>query len=133
MGEAYKWREFIERIENSAGGKPDRDEPAVGDDLVRVYPVRTRLSRYLSHNSDCVADVLVVVQKDAETNLLPKLRKSLKKHVSKLELDNTAKLLIRVEYERDAKDFVDWLVENESKPLARDLGFGFVSLNMTSR
>ena len=134
-GSRYDWREFMTRIEFTGDDK-GQVENSTGDEFIRVYPVRTRLSRYLAGNSDIVVDVRRVARKDAQESLMPQLRSALKKHLAKIEFDNVdgmSKLMIRIEYERDAKEFANWLAENSNDELGPELGFQRVSINMRSR
>ncbi len=44
--------------------QPKGAEPATANDLVKAYPVRTELSRYLTEDSDCVVVIIPSLEKD---------------------------------------------------------------------
>lgn len=128
----FDWGQFTTRIELTRDDDDGQPEKAIGDKLIRVYPVRTRLSRYLTQDADVVVDIREVVKKDARDTLMPKLRAAVKKYVPKIDIDNTdgvSILLIRMRYERDAKGFSDWFAENSTAEFGPELGFQHVLVN----
>jgi hypothetical protein len=68
------------------GRQPEGDEPAAKNDLVKIYPVRTGLSRYLTSDADCAVVIVPSLAKhggaipkdvlDATTELLAKVKLS---------------------------------------------------------
>ena len=52
------WRERIAALDGGRPGLPGSEEPGLGNKTVRIYAVRTPLSRYLFEGSDCVVDCL---------------------------------------------------------------------------
>ncbi len=51
----FPWENLIAEIRKYVDPGPDGDETPAGNDLVKVYPVRTLLSRYLTKGADCAA------------------------------------------------------------------------------
>ena len=78
---------------------PDDDrlaEPPIEDELVRVYPVRTNLSRFLLH--DPTADCFVELRQSIDgrfTEFSPLLRQALARTTSKLGLPQKRKLQLK--------------------------------------
>ena len=68
VGNDRSWADQAEPL-TRGGLKPDAAEPAGGDANVKVYPVRTPLSRYLADDTDCV--VLIGPAVDGERGRLP--------------------------------------------------------------
>jgi hypothetical protein len=50
------WRERIAALDEGRPGLPGGDEPGLGTKTIRIYAVKTPLSRYLFGGSDCVVD-----------------------------------------------------------------------------
>jgi len=55
----------------------EADERAVGDEQVRLYPVRTRLSRLLYDGADCVAQIVPPIEKLDATSAMETMKRSL--------------------------------------------------------
>jgi hypothetical protein len=73
------------------GAPKDGPEPAAGDADVKVYPVRTALSRYLESNADCV--VFIVPALDTDSGGLPsKYRAVAAKAVTDLKLPDRKRI-----------------------------------------
>jgi len=54
---ADDWRRAVADVAPRPG-EGDVDEPGVGDEHVKLYPVRTRFSRLLYHGADCVVQIV---------------------------------------------------------------------------
>ncbi len=60
---ANKWDSFVADLTAQPPQGEPQDEPALGDDQVKVYPVRTPLSRYLyGDNVDCVIRIVPPIE-----------------------------------------------------------------------
>lgn len=101
------------------GRQPKGDEPAKGNDAVKVFPVRSQLSRYRTGDADCV--VLVVDSLDKEKGMIPaKVREATAKYVAELKLTETMKIAFVVQHvESDLKG----PLVTEFGQFAKDLGF----------
>lgn len=93
QGEDYEWTRIIQPASSNTD---EGDEAMSGDDRVRAYPVRTRLSRILSGNSDCVIDYLTPFNTASDVPLAPGVKKTIKELTSRMELKERKNLLIRV-------------------------------------
>jgi hypothetical protein len=98
--------------------QPVGDEPAVANDLVRAYPVRTELSRWLTSDADCVVIVPSLV--DETGNIPKKVSEATADVIRKLKLPHTQRVSFYLEHVRDddAPRFAEQLSE-----LAKKLGF----------
>lgn len=117
-------------VTDKVAGQADEDETPSGDDLVKVYPVRTILSLLLTDNCDCVIDVRAPLQKEGEELLTPDVRAAVVKHVSGLKLRHTEKALFRMRgvTERVGQERLNNFVGKEAAELAQSLGFKTVSV-----
>ena len=118
------WEKMVARAEQASADTWEQDEPSAGNDLIRVYPVRTFLSRCLT-TSDCVVDVLPVIRHAKGNVLKPEILESLAKLVPKVENPNRFILLLKLQYSNEAQKIVGQLMEDISKKkkMARSLGF----------
>ena len=123
----WTWREELNSIPAAVEGQPEGEEAALGDQHVRVYPVRTRLSRWLTSNADAV--VVVRQPFDGRTPGLPeKTVESIRQWVGKLAITNKRKLLICLDSTAAGRPFLDRFVEVGAKELASSLGFSSSSV-----
>ena len=81
------WDEMIDAVNRHSAGFMPGDEPASADELVRVWPVRTLLSWYLTDNADCVVEIVPRFDEQDDSLLDPDLRQSIRDHVAKLGLE----------------------------------------------
>lgn len=104
-----------------------------GDEIVRVYPVRTALSRFLTQNADCVVDILPPFGK--ETQLLDlKLRNSLQNYLPRVEVKEKGRIMFRVSTDRDARNALDRFVNTGShRELAQSVGYKEATVRDTPR
>ncbi len=118
------WEKMVDRAEQASADTWDQDEPSSGNDLIRIYPVRTFLSRCLTAG-DCVVDVLPVIRHAEGEVLKPEILESLAKHVPQVEIPNRSKLLLKLRITEAAGEIVDQLSGNISKrkDMASTLGF----------
>jgi hypothetical protein len=94
VGNDRSWADQAEPLARK-GLKPDAAEPASGDANVKVYPVRTPLSRYLADDTDCV--VLVGPAVDGERGRLPnKYRAVAAQAVAELKLPDRKRIAFHV-------------------------------------
>ena len=103
-----------------ARDNPDATEPATSDGGVKVYPVRTAFSRFLSSDADCVA-VLPPLGNDAAA--VPEtVRKAVTRAVAKVNPPRKRRLHFVIRH-ADGKTVLDELFR-----FATDLGFGSSSV-----
>jgi hypothetical protein len=112
-------------VTDKVAGQADEDETPAGDDLVKVYPVRTILSLLLTENCDCVIDVRAPLQKEGDDLLTSDVRAAIVKHVSGLKLRHMDKTMFRIKSvtERVGQERLTHFLQKEAADLARSLGF----------
>lgn len=122
------------QVTEKVAGKADEDETPVGDELVKVYPVRTILSLLLTENADCVIDIRARLEKEGENLLSPEVRAAIVKHISAAKLRNKEKVQISVKYRLDriTQERFDKFLGAEAGPLAESLGFKSWSVQSTA-
>jgi hypothetical protein len=112
------WRERIATLDRSRPGLPRGDEPGMGNNTVRIYPVRTPLSRYLFEDSDCVVDFLAAPDPEVED----RVRVTVKAMAKKLDLARKQQIHFQVPADKVEERSRVPLQERLSR-LAKSLGF----------
>jgi hypothetical protein len=127
------WKATFLAIRKSQSDEPDGPETGIGNELVTVYPIRTRLSRVLTDNSDCRVELLQVVDGSSEP-LTPAVRKAISQFVSQLALKQKRKILFAVKfvYGKEGSAAVETLHKDLSKFVHESLGFEDYSTNQTA-
>jgi|SRR5579863_8982075 len=117
-------------VTDKVKGQADEDETPSGDDLVKVYPVRSILSLLLTDNMDCVVVVRTPLENDGENLLSPEIHAAIVKHVSAVKLRDKTKIQvsIRTRGNRISNDRLDQFIGGELTDLAKSLGFEFASM-----
>jgi hypothetical protein len=115
--DALTWRERITALNGGPPGLPGGDEPGLGNKTVRIYPVRTPLSRYLFEGSDCVVDCLAAPDEEVED----RVRVAIKAMTGKLDLVRRQEILFRVPFDVVAERSRVRLERLDA--LAKSLGF----------
>lgn len=124
--------DFWQRVEASqelASDSSSEPENGIGNELVRVFPVQTFLSRYNSDDADCVVRVIPQLIHQPQPEMRGAIQASMLKYVPMLELARKQKLLILVNYHEDAQDSIDWLRNTGASMLAEKLGFEEVTFH----
>jgi hypothetical protein len=93
------WRERVAGIGAGRPGSLRGDEGGLGNNSVRIYPVRTPLSRLLFEGSDCVVDCRVAPDREVED----RVRVAVKAITGKLDLVRRQEILFRVPFDEDAE------------------------------
>ena len=128
--EGDAWRNMITAVADADGRTPDAEEPAVGNDAVKVYRVWTFMSRLLSGNSDCVVDVPAPFTDAGAEALTAKIWETVKTEVENINLDSRERIQFRIMAPNvgavaipDAHKARDDFRRKESHRLARAVGF----------
>jgi hypothetical protein len=100
-------------------GRADAEEPATGNDLVKVYPVRTALSRQLTFNADCVVDIVPPLEGQGD-GLKPGVREAIRVAVGQLKLPRKDRVQFRV---HRGSEEAHGRFETTATDLAKSLGF----------
>lgn len=82
---SFDWDKEIALANEENAAQADESEDPIGDDRVRVYPVRTALSRLLTH-TDCVVEFMSPPNEDGETLLSQSVRDAIQKYVDRANL-----------------------------------------------
>jgi hypothetical protein len=120
------WAEHIATLTGKAR-QAVGDEPASGNDLVKVYPVKTELSRYLTSDADCA--VVVVGSLAKEQGVIPqRVRETTAELVGKLKLP----------HKRRVSFYLGHVPDEERQRLLNDFyqlaeGLGFETSSVTFR
>jgi hypothetical protein len=120
------WADHIEKLAGQKVEQPLEDEPAKRGEGVKIYPVRTELSRYLTENADCVV-VLVDPLQMGNEKVLDKILEATRKTIGDLKLARTNKVLLVAQ--RGQGSEVEPLLESLRRFTAQ-LGFGDSSINL---
>jgi hypothetical protein len=113
----FDWKKQTAKVDDGAA---DMDEPAVGNDLVKVYPVRTALSRQLT-NADCVVDIRapLITQGDG---LKAETRQAIRRFVNEIKLPRKEYVLFRINRSLSGEEAYERFLKN-SEALGTWLGF----------
>lgn len=119
------WSEIAATAEAAAKLAESSVEDSIGDDQVRVFPVRTFLSRMLMQDADCIINIRPIWQQDDGPNFVDSFVPSLKRLIPELKYVRKELMIVRVRYAGDARPFVDqWSGSLErSKEFGQELGF----------
>jgi RNA polymerase sigma factor (sigma-70 family) len=117
----YDWEKKTAGAEK---GPVNADEPATGNALVKVYPVRTALSR-LQTDADCVAEILPLLEARGDDQLKPGVREALRLYIERLRLPHKELVAFRVRVRPDesGREAAERFRKTTAEPLARSLGF----------
>jgi RNA polymerase sigma factor (sigma-70 family) len=121
VNSAMSWKEYIAGFSGATSPPASVREPATGTEQVKVYPVRTELSRYLTGKADCA----VVLVNPVKERAIPKqLRETIADHVARLKLTNKARIY-----------FHGWQADVDLRDEFMDLGtsLGFKASSVTER
>lgn len=130
MSEAFNWDKEIAAV-NEKSTAPDADETAIENDVVRVYPVRTTLSRYLTSNADCVVEILQPV---GAAGLTPAMREAIQQIAPKANVRTKRVIQFRIWSQQEGRQAVDEFVSmGGAKELAESLGYEQSSVSHTPR
>jgi hypothetical protein len=111
------WAGYTETVRTGGKRDPDANEPATSNELVKVYPVRTDFSRYLTSGADCA---VVIVPKLDKGTIPEDVRKATRDLLAKLKLDRKKMVSFNVQHVGDS---VRQNLLNELYAFAKELGF----------
>jgi hypothetical protein len=119
------WKAAV-RLAGDARGlyEEKEDEDSIGDDTVRVYPVRTALSRLISAEADCVVSFPQPYGEDATGELDEKSKERVKELVESLKLEKRSRVQFLIWMKHDVnRKAVDTFTEKTARELWRELEF----------
>ena len=122
LGGYFEWEETTRSI-NEKGNQHDGDEDGVGNDLLKVYPTRTLLTRYLTSNADCVVDIFEPLEREGQFTNDPRIRDAVQGYLQKVKPSHWDGIYFRIRGNNASKEVSNKFIEVESKVLADSLGF----------
>lgn len=126
----FDWSKAIADASSGIKNTESVQENSIGDQRVRVFPVRTFLSRMLA-NADCVVNVLPILRDTAGTRFPIDFASSIKKYVPELKYDRFKAIVIRTRCSESAKAQTDTWVDDRptSQAFGKELGFELTKLS----
>ncbi len=126
------WTRSFETNKNAQAGEPEGAEPSVGNDLLKIYPVRTALTRFLTVNSDCVVEILPIINGSLPNALGTELYDALVLHLAKLDLKKKHKLLLVFQWDSGstAEERKKLVTTHFLRDVREKLGFDEVSIHI---
>jgi hypothetical protein len=112
------WQARVAIIDAGRLASTRGDEAGLGNNSVRIYPVRTPLSRYLFEGSDCVVDCFAAPVLEVHD----RVRVMIKATVPKLGLERRHQILFRVPADQ-VEERSRGPLQEELHRLASSLGF----------
>jgi hypothetical protein len=104
IGGGRVWADTIKIVGDRRGYIDEEEtEDAIGDDKVKVYPVRTRLSRLRTADDDCVVIFQDIFDKDTTARVLDeKTKAKIKELVDSLRIKELDQVSFTIKMTRDA-------------------------------
>jgi RNA polymerase sigma factor (sigma-70 family) len=121
-GPPYDWKERVDAAAKRLATGTNLDESAVGNDVVKVYPVRTMLSAWLTNESDCVVDILTPLI-GSDEGIPPDIRDAIRRYTAELRLPQTGIMSIRVRAVGSQGDVVARFRAAGAEAFVQSLGF----------
>jgi hypothetical protein len=127
---------FMEKVDSliAEGMKPydgDADEGPRENDYVKVFPVRTFLSRFLTDNADCVVVIKPRFSNEFTSGLPRSIRTSMSVLIRQLQLENRHKVMFSFAYSQpQGESAKNWFIESGSREIQQFLGFESSSIGI---
>ncbi|MEX2171013.1 MAG: M56 family metallopeptidase [Pirellulales bacterium] len=120
----FNWADFVAKADAAAESAKSAFEDSIGDERIKVFPVRTFLSRLLV-DADGVVLVAPVLQNTNGNRFPEDFVVELQQFVPQLTYEKKQTLLFEVRYVESAKDRLEaWVKDREGlKAFAEQLGF----------
>ena len=126
----FDFKSHMAAIAAIADGEPEESEASTGNEILRVYPVATVLSRCLTERADCVVDVIRPI-KQGDESLTAVIRDSALKEVPKANIGDKKEILFRIRISKSARNVSNESALSEMQILAQDLGYSTMRLSIT--
>lgn len=118
---SISYEKLNSEVSDFPAGDATTTENAIKKKGVSIYPVRTRLSRFLTMNADCVIEIEAPVDEHWDGLLDPDVFAAIKEAINDLKLDAKQNIQFRVHYtKRGGKSFQDFA---KNQVTAEELGF----------
>lgn len=99
------------------------DENPKENEHVKVFPVRTFLSRFLANNADCVVVIKPKFSEDFNEELPRAVRTSMSVFSRQLQFDKKQKVFFSFTFSQGGEKVRDWFIEQGARELQLALGF----------
>jgi RNA polymerase sigma factor (sigma-70 family) len=121
----HDWKEKVAAARKAASASKEEseaEEPASGNKLVKVYPVRTPVSRELT-SADCVVDILQPSDKWENGDLSQEIREAIHTYVTRLELPRKDRVHFQIHGNGPRDEVAMRFIQITAPALAKSLGF----------
>lgn len=112
------WRErvgaAVEYVENDGAM-----ETVIENDFIRVYPIRTKLSKLLAGDGDCIVEVFQPVDGAFKT-LSDPLRQAIVDAVTQANLEQKTRLIFDLQSTEKGRDRLEEIFGSRDRPILRD-------------
>ena len=118
------WQKALAAIKRF--GPPDDDkvqEDPVEAAGVKVFPVRTALSRLVLDDADCLVVITAPLDARSSGDLSPAQQKAIRNGVYKLDLPNRSRLSFHIGVKRDGRKAAKFFFDVAAKYMTKRLGF----------
>jgi len=132
IGQTYAhggWHEVNRAVERNSDA-PGAEEGHLGDWHVRVYPVSTGLSRYLTNDADCCVEIRQPLD-GRQADLSPFVRQTISQFVDKLALDKRERIQFHVSSTEAGQPDVVRFSAIIAAQFARQIGFESATVRQT--
>lgn len=104
----------VEYVENDGA-----TETVIENDFVRVYPIRTKLSKLLAGDGDCIVEVFQPVDGTVKS-LSDPLRQAIGDAVTQANLEYKTRLIFDLQSTEKGRDRVEEIFGSRDRPILRD-------------
>lgn len=127
QGTTLGWSEIAANAEAAAKLAESSVEDSIGDDQVRVFPVRTFLSRMLMQNADCIVNIRPVWHESDRATFIDGFVPSMKRLIPDLKYARRDLMIVRFRYAKDSEHFVRQWGDNFELRKKFGKSFGFAN------
>jgi len=112
------WRQRVQAAEQYVEGD-NIDESVIENDYVRVFPIRTKLSKLLAGEGDCFIEIFRPIDGMFQ-GLEGPLREAIVQAVQKADLQQKNILIFQLQSTRKGEDLVEKIFTSRDRPKLRD-------------
>jgi hypothetical protein len=121
------WQSRISSLAKEVPGQAGGDESGLDDRAVKVYPVRTPLSRYLTGDADCVVEILMPTAAEFDAEIEPAIARA----ITRLKVGRKEKISFRVLVSGKFEG-AGGRISDQTAILAKSLGFPKSSVTVSA-
>lgn len=112
------WRQRVQAAEQYVEGD-NKDESVIENDYVRVFPIRTKLSKLLAGEGDCYVEIFRPIDGTFQ-GLEGPLRDAIVQAVQKADLQQKNILIFQLQSTSKGEDLVEKIFTSRERPKLRD-------------